>query len=369
MIALARPGKNQSVLLTRPQALHSEHAMSWQRGSHYLRPAGLSWMFASELISGALGFLVMVHLARRLGPSSFARLEYAAAVAAWLLVVVRGGVDVIATREAGSSTAIGPRLDRRPDRTALPRRSGRIRAGSRFGRSPRQRSRVYRRAGGVDPVSLGICHRRWTPGNRPARMAGIVPVDPIPGLRDRCLSTRSEFLRCWLGGALSGPRRGARCCRTAFISHSRSWLSPAQVPPPNHADPGTPRFDRRTDSLRQSEPLWCRLVGAGLVGWTRVGDLCSGEAPCLRFGGAGPGHSGLGRSLDRTGLGGGDAFGARIDSRGAPSALEFEPSRCAGPGLDFRSMDATSLRAGLSGRRPLACSDRHSSPLVADREL
>src|SRR5262249_34436929 len=43
-----------------------------------------------------------------LGPSSFARFEYAAAVAAWLLVVVRGGVDVIVYREA----ARRPRLVR-----------------------------------------------------------------------------------------------------------------------------------------------------------------------------------------------------------------------------------------------------------------
>jgi O-antigen/teichoic acid export membrane protein len=65
-------------------------------------------MLASELIAGALGFVVVVHLARRLGPPAFARVEYAAAVAAWLLVVVRGGVDVIVTREA----ARRPRLVR-----------------------------------------------------------------------------------------------------------------------------------------------------------------------------------------------------------------------------------------------------------------
>ena len=51
---------------------------------------------------------MIVYLARRLGPSSFARVEYAAAVAAWLLVVVRGGVDVIVYREA----ARRPRLIR-----------------------------------------------------------------------------------------------------------------------------------------------------------------------------------------------------------------------------------------------------------------
>ena len=61
---------------------------------------GLVWLMASELLASVVGFAVMVQLARRLGPPAFARVEYAAAVAAWLLVVVRGGVDVIATREA-----------------------------------------------------------------------------------------------------------------------------------------------------------------------------------------------------------------------------------------------------------------------------
>jgi O-antigen/teichoic acid export membrane protein len=80
-----------------------------QRHRHRpLRPSGLAWMLASELIAGALGFVVIVHLARRLGPPAFARVEYAAAVAGWLLVVVRGGVDVIVIREA----ARRPRLVR-----------------------------------------------------------------------------------------------------------------------------------------------------------------------------------------------------------------------------------------------------------------
>jgi O-antigen/teichoic acid export membrane protein len=60
----------------------------------------MAWVLASELFAGAVGFGVMVHLARRLGPSGFAGVEYASAVAAWLLVIVRGGVDVIAYREA-----------------------------------------------------------------------------------------------------------------------------------------------------------------------------------------------------------------------------------------------------------------------------
>ena len=54
----------------------------------------------AEAIAGALGFAATVHLARGLGPRAFADLEYATAVAAWLLVLVRGGIEVIVYREA-----------------------------------------------------------------------------------------------------------------------------------------------------------------------------------------------------------------------------------------------------------------------------
>jgi O-antigen/teichoic acid export membrane protein len=93
----------------------SQQRLAWRgqptlrRPAHdRLRPTGLSWVVGSELFAGALGFLVIVHLARRLGPPAFARVEYAAAVTAWLLVVVRGGMDVIVIREA----ARRPRLIR-----------------------------------------------------------------------------------------------------------------------------------------------------------------------------------------------------------------------------------------------------------------
>src|SRR5262245_25306363 len=88
---------NQAV--SRTHAAHEPGAM---------RPTGVRWVLAAELFATTLGFMVMVHLARRLGPSSFARFEYASAVAAWLLVVVRGGVDVIVYREV----ARRPRLVR-----------------------------------------------------------------------------------------------------------------------------------------------------------------------------------------------------------------------------------------------------------------
>lgn len=71
-------------------------------------PAGLPWVIAAEGFAAALGFAALVYQARRLGLESFARVEYAAAVAVWLLVLVRGGFDVIVYREA----ARRPRLVR-----------------------------------------------------------------------------------------------------------------------------------------------------------------------------------------------------------------------------------------------------------------
>ena len=72
------------------------------------RSLAIAAMAASELASGLLGFAATVHLARRLGPSPFARLEFASALAAWLLVIVRGGIEQVVWREAA----------RRPSRIA-----------------------------------------------------------------------------------------------------------------------------------------------------------------------------------------------------------------------------------------------------------
>jgi O-antigen/teichoic acid export membrane protein len=72
----------------------------------------MSILLASEAFASAVGFGVMIHLARRLGPSGFADFEYASAVAAWWLVLVRGGFDAIAYREAARRPAlIGPMTD------------------------------------------------------------------------------------------------------------------------------------------------------------------------------------------------------------------------------------------------------------------
>ncbi len=75
-------------------------------------PSGVSWLLVSEIGSGALGFAATIHLARRLGPLAFGRVEFAAAVAAWLLVIVRSGVEQIVYREAARRPRlIGPLTD------------------------------------------------------------------------------------------------------------------------------------------------------------------------------------------------------------------------------------------------------------------
>jgi O-antigen/teichoic acid export membrane protein len=65
-------------------------------------------LFAAEIFASVIGFGVMITLARRLGPARFADFEYGTAVAAWWLVIVRGGFDAIVYREA----ARRPRLIR-----------------------------------------------------------------------------------------------------------------------------------------------------------------------------------------------------------------------------------------------------------------
>jgi O-antigen/teichoic acid export membrane protein len=64
------------------------------------RISGVGGLLAAEVGSAFLGFLATMHLARRLGPSAFGRLEFAAVVAAWLLIIVRSGIETIVYREA-----------------------------------------------------------------------------------------------------------------------------------------------------------------------------------------------------------------------------------------------------------------------------
>lgn len=61
-----------------------------------------SWvvLIASEAFSAGVGFLVLIRMARVLEPHTFSSVEYATAVAALMLVWVRGGVETIIHREA-----------------------------------------------------------------------------------------------------------------------------------------------------------------------------------------------------------------------------------------------------------------------------
>jgi O-antigen/teichoic acid export membrane protein len=71
---------------------------------------GLAACLGAEVVAGALGFAATVHLARRLGPSGFATVEVALATSAWLLVLVRGGLDQVVVREAARRPRLIPRL-------------------------------------------------------------------------------------------------------------------------------------------------------------------------------------------------------------------------------------------------------------------
>ena len=89
-----------------------------QRPSHRFRPEGtvtrsaMGLVLVSEAVAALLGFGVLVAQARRLGPIGYGNVEYAAAVVAWLLVLVRGGFDVIVYREAARRPRlIGPMTD------------------------------------------------------------------------------------------------------------------------------------------------------------------------------------------------------------------------------------------------------------------
>ncbi len=75
-----------------------------------LRARGMIYGLVAEAFACAAGFVTTIHLARVLQPRGFATLESALAPAAWLLVLVRGGLDQIVVREAARRPAIVGRL-------------------------------------------------------------------------------------------------------------------------------------------------------------------------------------------------------------------------------------------------------------------
>lgn len=62
-------------------------------------PRVLSWLLASEMAATVIGFGSLIHVARHLGASSFAGVEFATLLASVMLVWVRGGIESIALRE------------------------------------------------------------------------------------------------------------------------------------------------------------------------------------------------------------------------------------------------------------------------------
>jgi O-antigen/teichoic acid export membrane protein len=96
-----------TTLLNPTRQRHSRQIRSTTRS-----PSGLPWVVSAEAVAAAVGFVSLIWQARRLGPESFSSVEWAAAVAAWLLVLVRGGFDVIVYREAARRPRlIGPLTD------------------------------------------------------------------------------------------------------------------------------------------------------------------------------------------------------------------------------------------------------------------
>ncbi len=72
-------------------------------------PSKLWLLVIAEGLAALIGFVVLMAWARRLSPTSLSSFELAFAATSWLLVIVRGGFDEIALREAA----------RRPDRLAF----------------------------------------------------------------------------------------------------------------------------------------------------------------------------------------------------------------------------------------------------------
>lgn len=72
--------------------------------------SGVTLVLMAEVFASVLGFAALVHQTRVLGAASFGRLEYAASILAWVLVLVRGGCDQIVYREAARHPRLTARL-------------------------------------------------------------------------------------------------------------------------------------------------------------------------------------------------------------------------------------------------------------------
>ena len=279
------------------------------------RPAGLAWLLASELFASALGFGVMVHLARRLGPPGFARVEFASAVAAWLLVVVRGGVDVIVYREA----ARRPRLVRPLTELLIGLRVAAALVGYAIVLV------VAALVGGDRGAVVAVAGLMLVP----SAFVADVGLRAAGRLRALALAqgVRAVGYAAPRGGAGPGPGRrgprgvvpgvgrGLRRARAAGLARDGPRAAPSAMAAPGLGGPGLSGRDRGPDPVRPRQPLRGRPPGPGLVGRARARRLRRGAAAGLRAGGAGAGRAVGGVAGDRPRLGRGRAAGPRADRR------------------------------------------------------
>ncbi len=97
------PAPTSRVRLARSRPV-SEAASSGRKP--VLQPHRLATNFAAlctaEIACRATSVLVTLALAKRLGAAGYGRIEFAFNVVFWLVLIVREGLDVIASREIGA---------------------------------------------------------------------------------------------------------------------------------------------------------------------------------------------------------------------------------------------------------------------------
>ncbi len=339
------------------------------RAEAALRPTGMGWLLASELFSSALGFGVMVHLARRLGPPSFARVEFASAVAAWLLVVVRGGVDVIVYREA----ARRPRLVRPLTEVLI----------------------GLRLAAALVGYAIVLAMAALVGGDRGAvvAVAGMMLV-PSAFMADVGLraSGRLQTLALAQGfralgyaalalGLVRGPGDVLNAAWCLVSAEAFGTFVPLAWHATTHGLP-RPRWRRRAWSVLTYRGVLTGLTRFGrvslygadllMLGWwaaPELGAYAAARRLVFAPGGAGAGHSVGGVADDRPRLGLGRADGPGADRGDARAALALEPAHDGRPDRADGLGNAALVWPRVSAGRPVAGASGRTAPLAADGQL
>lgn len=236
-----------------------------------IRPRAIAGVVAAEVLAGALGFMATVRLARRLGPRDFARVELAAAIAAWLLVVVRGGVESIVQREA----ARRPRLIHRLTEQLLGLKCAL--AAAAFAVALLAAVAAGPGRGPVIAVAaLVLVPSALVPDVAPRALGRLGPIAIAQGAR-----ALAWVAACWT--LVTGPGqawRGALCavvaeavaCAVLARRHAR-WYGPAR-----------PRFRRRAWLVLLSRGAVASLSRFGRVGLFAIDATVLGWAAAGSFG-------------------------------------------------------------------------------------